>query len=215
LPTPSQQPRELNIGAYVVESTALWPALRTAAAEASPYAQIDFTSCVQLIAANGGRIATYRALDEDELLGINTVADLEQAAFILQKRQLQPRRRQEHDLIHFGTGGWRALIGEGFTLDNVRRLCQALANEIVRRNREADGVVIGYDRRFLSDTAAEVAAEVFAGNNIPVQLQRGDTPTPLLTYATAQQKAAYGLIFTASHNPPQWNGLKVFASDGS
>jgi phosphomannomutase/dTDP-glucose pyrophosphorylase len=206
---------ELNIGAYVVESASLWPALRAAAADTPPGAQIDFTACIRQIASGGGRIASYQLLDEDELLGINTTADLEQAAFILQKRQLQPRRLEERNNVRFGTGGWRALIGEGFTLDNVRRLCQALANEVIRQNREADGVVIGYDRRFLSDAAAEVAAEVFCGNNIPVRLQRGDTPTPLLTYATAKERAAYGLIFTASHNPSQWNGLKVFATDGS
>lgn len=208
-----EQIKELNIGAYVVETAALWPALRQAAAAAD--GAIDLTACVRHLAQAGQRVESYQALDEDELLGINTPADLEQAAFILQKRQLQPRRIEERNLIRFGTGGWRALIGEAFTLDNVRRLCQALANEVIRQGREQDGVIIGYDRRFLSDTAAEVAAEVFAGNNIPVRLQRGDTPTPLLTYATAKEQAAYGLIFTASHNPPQWNGLKVFASDGS
>lgn len=206
--------RELNIGAYVVETTALWPALRKATATAVDGA-IDLTACVRHLAQAGQLVESYQALNEDELLGINTTADLEQAAFILQKRQLQPRRIEERNLIRFGTGGWRALIGEAFTLDNVRRLCQALANEVIRQGREQDGVIIGYDRRFLSDTAAEVAAEVFAGNNIPVRLQSGDTPTPLLTYATAKEQAAYGLIFTASHNPPQWNGLKVFASDGS
>lgn len=206
--------KELNIGAYVVEAAALWPALAKAAAE-NPTGQIHLTSSIRHLVAADHLVESYQALDEDELLGINTPADLEQAAFILQKRQLQPRRLEEHNIIRFGTGGWRALIGEGFTLDNVRRLCQALANDIVRRNREGEGVVLGYDRRFLSDTAAQVAAEVFAGNNIPVRLQTGDTPTPLLTYATAKEAAAYGLIFTASHNPPQWNGLKVFASDGS
>jgi alpha-D-glucose phosphate-specific phosphoglucomutase len=206
--------RELNIGAYVVETTSLWPALRKASAAVGGGA-IDLTACVRHLFEAGQQVESYQALDEDELLGINTAADLEQAAFILQKRQLQPRRIEERNLIRFGTGGWRALIGEAFTLDNVRRLCQALANTVIRQGREQDGVIIGYDRRFLSDTAAEVAAEVFAGNNIPVRLQNGDTPTPLLTYATAKERAAYGLIFTASHNPPQWNGLKVFASDGS
>jgi alpha-D-glucose phosphate-specific phosphoglucomutase len=205
--------KELNVGAYVVETAALWPALHAAAAEAD--GAIDLTACIHHLVQAGKRIENHRALDQDELLGINTAADLEQAAFILQKRQLQPRRIEERNLIRFGTGGWRALIGEAFTLDNVRRLCQALANEVIRQNREQAGIIIGYDRRFLSDTAAEVAAEVLAGNNIPVRLQRGDTPTPLLTYATAKEQAAYGLIFTASHNPPQWNGLKVFASDGS
>jgi alpha-D-glucose phosphate-specific phosphoglucomutase len=206
--------RELNIGAYVVDTRALWPALQQVANE-STHTIIDFTRAIYYLAQAGCQIASYQVLDPDELLGINTQEDLEQAAFILQKRQLQPRRLEERNIIRFGTGGWRALIGEGFTLDNVRRLCQALANDVVRQQRERDGVVIGYDRRFLSDVAAQVAAEVFTGNNIPVRLQTGDTPTPLLTYATAKEGAVYGLIFTASHNPPQWNGLKVFATDGS
>lgn len=215
--------RELNIGAYVVESKALWPALYRAiemdkassAGREERSAPYHFTAIVEVLAQQYAPIAGYQALDQDELLGINTPEDLARAADILQKRQLQPKRIEERNIIRFGTGGWRALIGEGFTLDNVRRLCQALANEIIRQNREAAGVVVGYDRRFLSDVSAQVAAEVFAGNNIGVKFQPGDTPTPLITYATAKEQAAYGLIFTASHNPPQWNGLKVFATDGS
>ena len=92
---------------------------------------------------------------------------------------------------------------------------KALANEITRRGHEERGVVIGYDRRFLSDRSSEAAAEVFAGNNIPVILLTEDAPTPLVTYATADQHSGYGLVFTASHNPPDWNGLKVFHGDGS
>lgn len=208
------QIKELNIGAYVAKAPLLWPALQ-AAVDENAQGICHFTACIRHLARAGQQIESYQALDQDELLGINTAQDLDRAAFILQKRQLQPRRIEEHNLISFGTGGWRALIGEGFTLDNVRRLCQALANDIIRQNREKDGVVIGYDRRFLSDTAAQVAAEVFTGNNLLVQLQREDAPTPLITYATAKENAAYGLMFTASHNPPQWNGLKVFSSDGS
>ena len=89
------------------------------------------------------------------------------------------------------------------------------ANEITRRGAEKHGVIIGYDRRFLSKQAAEASAEVFAGNNIPTILLSEDAPTPLITYATAIEGSAYGLVFTASHNPPEWNGLKVFRSDGS
>lgn len=125
------------------------------------------------------------------------------------------RLQADSDVISFGTGGWRALIGEGFTLPNVRRLCQALANEIARRGEEKRGVVIGYDRRFLSRQAGEAAAEVFAGNAIAAVLLPEPAPTPLITYATAQRGSAYGLAFTASHNPPEWNGLKVFRGDGS
>lgn len=208
-----RQIKELNVGAYMVETAALWPALQRLSTQSD--GPLPFTACVRQILRAGHVVTNYQLLDEDELLGINSQENLEQAAFILQKRQLQPRREEEHNIIRFGTGGWRALIGEGFTLDNVRRLCQALANDVIRHGREDDGVVIGYDRRFLSDTAAQVAAEVFAGNNIGVNFQRGDTPTPLITYATAKEKAAYGLMFTASHNPSQWNGLKVFATDGS
>ncbi len=124
-------------------------------------------------------------------------------------------RCEEQNQIAFGTGGWRALIGEGFTLLNVRRLAQALANEIARHGRQSSGVLIGFDRRFLSRQAADAAAEVFAGNQIPATLLTEDAPTPLITYATARQRAAYGLAFTASHNPPEWNGLKVFRTDGS
>jgi len=208
-----RQIKELNVGAYVAETAALWPALHRLGNQGD--SPLLFTAAVRQILRAGHIVTSYQILDEDELLGINSQENLDQATFILQKRQLQPRREEEHNLIRFGTGGWRALIGEGFTLDNVRRLCQALANDIIRQGREQDSVIIGYDRRFLSDTAAQVAAEVFAGNNIPVKLQRGDTPTPLITYATAKEGAAYGLMFTASHNPSQWNGLKVFATDGS
>jgi phosphomannomutase len=124
-------------------------------------------------------------------------------------------RCEEQNRLAFGTGGWRALIGEGFTLLNVRRLAQALANEIARQRWQSRGVLIGFDRRFLSRQAAVAAAEVFAGNQIPAILLTEDAPTPLITYATALRGAAYGLVFTASHNPPEWNGLKVFRTDGS
>jgi phosphomannomutase len=90
-----------------------------------------------------------------------------------------------------------------------------LANEITRQGVEKRGVIIGYDRRFLSTQASEAAAEVFAGNNIHTILLSEDAPTPLITYATDLLNSAYGLAFTASHNPPEWNGLKVFHGDGS
>lgn len=208
-----QEITELNLGAYLLHAPALWPVLQEMAQ--SGRSPLPLTQVVRRLLQSGSMVESYRVLDQDEILGINTAEDLAQADFILQKRQLSPRRVEERNLIHFGTGGWRALIGEAFTLGNVRRLCQALANDILRQGRERDGVLIGYDRRFLSDVAGQVAAEVFAGNNIPTQLLTEDVPTPLVTYATAAQNVAYGLIFTASHNPPQWNGLKVFASDGS
>ena len=209
-----RQIRELNVGAYVVRAETIFPVLQTLAP--SPLdGEYRLTDCVHRLIHSGLRVESYQIYDQDEVLGINTGDDLVQAEFILQKRLYRPRRHEEQNLIAFGTGGWRAVIGEGFTLHNVRRLAQALANEITCRGEEKRGVVIGFDRRFLSDRAAEAAAEVFAGNNIPVTLLAEDVPTPLVTYATAVEGAAYGLIFTASHNPPEWNGLKVFRSDGS
>lgn len=206
--------QELNVGAYLVRASTIFPMLH----ELSP-SPVDheyrLTDLAHRLIRSGRRVDSYQIYDQDEVLGINTSENLNQAAFILQKRIYRPRRHEERNVISFGTGGWRAVIGEGFTLHNVRRLCQALANAVARRGEEAKGVLIGYDRRFLSDRAGRAAAEVFAGNNIPVVLLEEDAPTPLVTYATADLNAAYGLVFTASHNPPEWNGLKVFRSDGS
>jgi phosphomannomutase/CTP:molybdopterin cytidylyltransferase MocA len=209
-----RQIRELNLGAYVARADKLFPILRKMDEQATS-GPLRLTDAIHYFIRAGHTIDSYRSYDPDEILGINTPADLEQAEIILQKRYFRPLRAEEKSEIHFGTGGWRAIIGEGFTMNNVRRLCQALANQIIREQREASGVLIGYDRRFLSDRAADAAAEVFAGNNISVLLLAEDAPTPLVTYATAAKKAAFGLIFTASHNPPEWNGLKLFHQDGS
>jgi phosphomannomutase/CTP:molybdopterin cytidylyltransferase MocA len=206
--------REVNVGAYVVEAGIISAAL--ARLSPSPVdGEYRFTDCVHELIRSGLRVDSYQLYDPDEVQGINNPEDLAKAEFILQKRLYRPRRQEERNLIAFGTGGWRAIIGEGFTMHNVRRLCQALANEITREGQEKRGVMVGYDRRFLSRQAAEAAAEVFAGNNIATILLTEDAPTPLITYATAQRGSAYGLAFTASHNPPEWNGLKVFHGDGS
>ena len=206
--------RELNVGAYVVDSAAISSALKSLSP--SPVdGEYRLTDCVHQLIRSGLRVESYQLYDQDEVQGVNTAEDLIHAEFILQKRLYRPRRQEEQNLITFGTGGWRAIIGEGFTLHNVRRLTQALANEITRRGWEKRGVIVGFDRRFLSKQAAEASAEVFAGNNIPTILLPEDAPTPLITYATAIRGSAYGLAFTASHNPPEWNGLKVFHGDGS
>jgi len=205
---------ELNVGAYVVRTDTIFPALENLSP--SPVdGTYRFTDCVHQLIRSGLSVETYQIYDQDEVQGINTAEDLANAEFILQKRLFRPHQPEEEDRVAFGTGGWRAVIGEGFTMHNVRRLSQALANEITRQGQERRGVVIGFDRRFLSDRAAESSAEVFAGNNIPVVLLTEDAPTPLITYATALLKSAFGLAFTASHNPPEWNGLKVFRGDGA
>jgi alpha-D-glucose phosphate-specific phosphoglucomutase len=206
--------RELNIGAYVVRADIIFPALEKL--PLSPeYGGFRLTDCVHQLVRSGLLVESFQTYDQDEVQGINSPDDLADAEFILQKRLFRPHRPESENQVAFGTGGWRAIIGEGFTMHNVRRLSQALANEIIRQGQEKRGVLIGFDRRFLSDRAAETSAEVFAGNNIPVTLLSEDAPTPLVTYATSCLNSAYGLVFTASHNPPEWNGLKVFRGDGS
>jgi phosphomannomutase/UTP-glucose-1-phosphate uridylyltransferase len=204
---------ELNVGAYVGDAATVFATLKRLAP--SSIGDIRLTDCAYRIIHAGQVVESYQIYDPDEVQGINSASDFKQAEFILQKRFYRPRRQEEQNQVLFGTGGWRAIIGEGYTLHNVRRLCQALANDITRKGEEKKGVLVGYDRRFLSRQSGEAAAEVFAGNNIPVILLPEDAPTPLITYATDLVKASYGLAFTASHNPPEWNGLKVFHCDGS
>jgi phosphomannomutase/CTP:molybdopterin cytidylyltransferase MocA len=201
---------ELNVGAYAVEPTLLFGELESMAADE----EYRLTELARRIIGRGKSITSYQIVDTSEVRGINTPDELQQAADIVLARLFRPVKNTDTKIV-FGTGGWRALIGEGYTLANVRRLSQAIANEVTRRGLEQQGVVIGGDRRFLSRESAEAAAEVFAGNNIPVTLLRDDVPTPLVTFAAPYLKAAYGIIITSSHNPPQWNGMKVFRADGS
>ena len=117
-------------------------------------------------------------------------------------------------MIHFGTGGWRAVIGDEFTRANVRLLTQGLANRIVKEGTAEQGVVIGYDRRFLSDTAAWWAVEVLVGNGIRVTVIDRPSPTPTTMWTVRRLGAAYGMAVTASHNPALYNGIKIFLPGG-
>lgn len=117
-------------------------------------------------------------------------------------------------MIKFGTGGWRALIGEDFTRDNVRLLTQAVANMIIAENNQEYSFVIGYDRRFLSDKAARWMGEVLAGNQIRVIFIEKIAPSPLIMYTVQMEKAKYGAAITASHNPADYNGIKIFTEGG-
>jgi phosphomannomutase len=119
--------------------------------------------------------------------------------------------------IKFGTDGWRAVIAKEFTFDNVARVAQASADfwkaETQNPKSEIFGraakVVIGYDRRFLSDQFARITAEVFAGNGYQVILTPEPTPTPCVSFAVKQLGAVGGIMITASHNPPEFNGFKL------
>ncbi len=110
--------------------------------------------------------------------------------------------------IHFGTDGWRAIIAEDFTFENVRYCAQGVAEYLKEAGLAGRGLVIGYDTRFASEDFAAAAAEVLAGNGIKVYLSPRPAPTPVVSYGVTAQKAAGAIIITASHNPGAWNGFK-------
>ena len=201
---------ELNVGGYVAAPAQFLAKLSTMARSG----EHRLTEMARQVIADGGRVHSYQIHDPDEVPGINTPEQLHAAGDIVLKRLFVPRKNTDTRIV-FGTGGWRAVIGEGYTLANVRRLCQAIANETIRAGLDSQPIVVGGDRRFLSRDSAVAAAEVFAGNNIPVVLLPDDVPTPLVTFAAPHLGAAYGVIITSSHNPPEWNGMKVFRADGS
>jgi phosphomannomutase len=118
--------------------------------------------------------------------------------------------------IKFGTDGWRAVIADEFTFANVERVAQATADYWMANPPPdvARKIIIGYDRRFLSDQFARRTAEVFAGNGFNVVLTSVPTPTPAVSYAVKAQRATGGVMITASHNPPAFNGYKLKAHYG-
>ena len=117
--------------------------------------------------------------------------------------------------IRFGTDGWRAVISEEFTFDNVRRVAQSIAHFLRESNAaRAPVAVVGFDTRFLSDRYGIEVARVLAGNGIGVHLTRSDAPTPAVSYAVKHLQADGGVMITASHNPPRYNGIKLKAAYG-
>jgi phosphomannomutase len=118
--------------------------------------------------------------------------------------------------IKFGTDGWRAVIAEDFTFQNVERVAQAAADYWIDQPVAGTSplLIVGYDRRFLSDRFARRAAEVLAGNGLAVVLSNCAAPTPSISYAVKQRKAVGGVMITASHNPAIFNGFKLKAHYG-
>ena len=110
--------------------------------------------------------------------------------------------------IKFGTDGWRGVIADDFTFENVRRVAGAIASYVLKYEDPRRGVIIGYDTRFASQSAAQAVAEVIANAGIPTKLSNDYTPTPAVSYAVKQQNAAGGVMVTSSHNPWNWNGVK-------
>ena len=116
--------------------------------------------------------------------------------------------------IKFGTDGWRGIIADDFTFDNVRRVAGAIAGYVLKNENPHSGVIIGYDCRFASPAAARVVADVISQAGIPVKLANDYTPTPAVSYAVKQQGAAGGVMVTSSHNPWNWNGVKFKGNFG-
>src|SRR6267378_3494724 len=110
--------------------------------------------------------------------------------------------------IKFGTDGWRGIIADDFTFDNVRRVAGAIASYVLKHEDAPRGVFIGYDTRFASPRGAQVVAEAIAAAGIPVRLSDDYSPTPAVSFAVKHQGAAGGVMVTSSHNPWNWNGVK-------
>ena len=126
--------------------------------------------------------------------------------------------------IHFGTDGWRAVISDTFTFSNLRIVSQAIADAFAseHRDKQKNGeqtpdlkkIVVGYDTRFLSDRFAQEVARVLAANGFTVYLAQSDAPTPAISYAVRNMEAIAGVMITASHNAPRYNGVKLKSSYG-
>lgn len=117
-------------------------------------------------------------------------------------------------MIKFGTGGWRAIIGEEFTKANIQILSKGMARKIKDEGVSEQGIVLGYDRRFLSKEAMRWSAEVFAEEGIRSYLINRSSPTPLIMFYVMKHEFPYGMMITASHNPAVYNGIKVFTQGG-
>ena len=126
--------------------------------------------------------------------------------------------------IHFGTDGWRAVISDTFTYNNLRMVTQAIADAVASDQWDKSGnggqepdprkIVVGYDTRFLSDRYAIEVARVLSANGFTVLLAQSDAPTPAISYAVKFNNAVAGVMITASHNAPRYNGVKLKAAFG-
>jgi phosphoglucomutase len=117
--------------------------------------------------------------------------------------------------IHFGTSGWRAVIAEEFTFANVRRAVNGIARYVVSQKASGARVIVGRDPRFLSETFCSIAVEILTAHGITPLLIAEAAPTPAISYAVIQEKADGAINFTASHNPPEYHGIKFSTPDGA
>jgi phosphoglucomutase len=117
--------------------------------------------------------------------------------------------------IHFGTSGWRAVMAEEFTFANVRRAVTGIARYVVSQKSSGARVIVGRDPRFLGETFCAMASEILIAHGVTPLMIADPAPTPAISYAVIQQKADGAINFTASHNPPEYNGIKFSTPDGA
>ena len=117
--------------------------------------------------------------------------------------------------IKFGTSGWRAVVAEEFTFENVRRAVHGISRYVVSQNAKSPKVIVGRDPRFLGETFVAMAAEILSGYQITPLVIVEAAPTPAISYAVTKAKASGAINFTASHNPPEYNGIKFSTPDGA
>ncbi|MEM3459474.1 MAG: phosphoglucomutase/phosphomannomutase family protein [Candidatus Bathyarchaeia archaeon] len=110
--------------------------------------------------------------------------------------------------ISFGTDGWRGVIGREFTFDNVKVVAQGIADYVQSHGLKERRIIVGYDTRKWSRHFAESACKIMLGNDIPTYITKRDVPTPVAAFEVLHRKAAGAIMITASHNPPEWNGIK-------
>ena len=117
-------------------------------------------------------------------------------------------------IIHFGTGGWRGIIGDDFIKENIQRVTYGICLLAKEENKTDKPIVIGYDRRFLSETSMHWISEVLTGMGFEVILMERSTPTPLIMFLVQHMGLHYGIEVTASHNPSDYNGMKLIVDEG-
>ena len=117
-------------------------------------------------------------------------------------------------MIKFGTGGWRAIIGDDFTKENISLVAQAISEILIEDKKTDKPVMIGFDRRFLSEMGTTWLCEVFAGNGIRTMRMKRSAPSPFVMHTVMKQDLYCGLEVTASHNPPEYDGIKVIVEEG-
>ncbi|CAL1548857.1 unnamed protein product, partial [Lymnaea stagnalis] len=117
--------------------------------------------------------------------------------------------------IRFGTSGWRAIIADQFTFENVKLVTRSISSYLKIDGKNSGKIIVGHDSRFMGEKFCEIAAEILEKEGFQVLLCQNPTPTPTISHAIRSEKAVGGINFTASHNPPEYQGIKFSTADGA